>query len=77
MNATPLHFISTLLLAGISFGLADETPIQPQIESVGLFKNGVAVVRASFTAPGPGCYRWDAVPQTPSTAPSRWIARRF
>ncbi len=63
MNANPLHLASTLLLAGMSFVLADETPVQPQIESVGLFKNGVAVVKASFTAPGPGSYRWDAIPQ--------------
>ncbi len=47
----------------MSFALADETPVQPQIESVGLFKNGVAVVKASFTVPGPGSYRWDAIPK--------------
>ena len=39
-------------------------PSRRQIESVGLFKNGVAVVRASFTVPGPGSYRWDNIPQT-------------
>ena len=64
MKATPLTLAIALLLAGLSLGLADETPIQPQIESVGLFKNGVAVVRASFTVPGPGSYRWDNIPQT-------------
>ena len=63
MNANPINLASTLLLAGMSFALADETPVQPQIESVGLFKNGVAVVRASFTVPGPGSYRWDAIPK--------------
>ncbi len=64
MKTTPLTVASALLLAGLSIGLADETPIQPQIESVGLFKNGVAVVRASFTVPGAGSYRWDNLPQT-------------
>lgn len=62
MNTNPLNLASTLLFAGMSFTLAGETPVVPQIESVGLFKNGVAVVRASFTVPGPGCYRWDTVP---------------
>lgn len=44
--------------------MAGETRIQPQIESVGLFKNGVAVVRAGFTVPGPGSYCWEDIPQT-------------
>ncbi len=63
MKASPLT-TAAALLAGLATGLAVETPVQPQIDSVGLFKNGVAVVRASFTVPGPGTYRWDAVPQT-------------
>ena len=64
MKTTPLTAAVAALLAGLATGLAVETPVQPQIDSVGLFKNGVAVVRASFTVPGPGTYRWDAVPQT-------------
>lgn len=41
----------------------DEIPVTPRIESVGVFKNGVAVVRASFPVEKPGLLRWDRVPQ--------------
>jgi hypothetical protein len=64
MKATPHRVASVLLLAGFSISMAAETRIQPQIESVGLFKNGVAVVRAAFTVPGPGSYCWENIPQT-------------
>lgn len=64
MKAIPLTAIPALLLAGLAPGLAGETQVQPRIESVGLFKNGVAVVRASFEVPGPGSYLWDNLPQT-------------
>lgn len=40
-----------------------ETPVTPQIDSVELFKNGVAVVRASFEVPQPGRYVWDEMPR--------------
>jgi hypothetical protein len=42
---------------------AGETPVTPQIDSVELFKNGVAVVRASFEVPQPGRYVWDEMPR--------------
>ena len=42
---------------------AEETIVQPKIESVGLFKNGLAVVRAVFPVSGPGSCRWDKVPR--------------
>ena len=42
---------------------AEETAVTPQLESIGLFKNGLAVVRASFPVSGPGRYRWDKVPR--------------
>lgn len=64
MKAKPHTVASILLLAGFSISMSEETRIQPQIESVGLFKNGVAVVRAAFTVPGPGGYRWEDIPQT-------------
>lgn len=61
MKAIPLLLclsgITTLTLA------ADEAAVKPEIESVGLFKNGIAVVRATFPIGGPGIYRWDHVPQ--------------
>lgn len=40
-----------------------ETVIHPTIDSVGLFKNGLAVVKASFPIDGPGDYRWEEVPR--------------
>jgi hypothetical protein len=43
---------------------AAETPVAPRVESVGLFKNGVAVVRASFEAKAAGSYRWDDLPRS-------------
>jgi hypothetical protein len=62
MNATPLTLAATLLLSAILPVKGDEIVMQPQIESVGVFKNGIAVVRASFSVAGPGSYRWDQVP---------------
>jgi hypothetical protein len=62
MKATSL----LLALIGItsSWSLAaEESVVKPGIESVGLFKNGIAVVRASFPIDGPGSYRWDHIPQ--------------
>lgn len=49
--------VSTLCLA------AEEVAVKPEIESVGLFKNGIAVVRATFPINGTGLYRWNHVPQ--------------
>lgn len=47
-----------------SFSLAvEEALVKPEIESVGLFKNGIAVVRANFPIGGSGVYRWDHIPQ--------------
>jgi len=42
---------------------AGETPLQSRITSVGLFKNGLAVVKRTVKIPGPGTYRIDDVPQ--------------
>lgn len=52
-------------LAGITTlaAAAEESAVKPTIESVGLFKNGLAVVRATFPVTGPGSYRWDKVPR--------------
>jgi len=41
---------------------AGEAMVKPVIESVGLFKNGLAVVRATFPIDGAGSYCWDRVP---------------
>jgi hypothetical protein len=43
---------------------AEELSCEPQVDSMGLFKNGLAVVRTSFVAKGPGVYRWEHPPRT-------------
>ena len=63
MNATLSMRTSALFLAAIFPVMGDEVVVQPKIESIGVFKNGIAVVRASFDVSGPGSYRWDQVPQ--------------
>ena len=63
MNTTLLMRTSALFLATIFPVMGDEVVVQPKIESIGVFKNGIAVVRASFDVSGPGSYRWDQVPQ--------------
>ena len=55
----------------VSLHAAEELPVVPHIDSVGLFKNGVAVVRASFEAKQAGVYRWDELPR--SIHGSFWI----
>lgn len=49
--------------AAAAAGADPETVVTPTLESVGLFKNGLAVVRANFPVRGPGTYRWDKVPR--------------
>jgi hypothetical protein len=57
--------ISALGMSGFAAfaATAEESIVQPKIESVGLFKNGLAVVRAVFPVSGPGVCRWDKVPR--------------
>jgi len=40
-----------------------ETPVESRIVSVGLFKNGLAVVKRTVTVPGPGAYVLRDVPE--------------
>lgn len=42
--------------------IADEVPVSSPIESIALFKNGLAAVRRSAEIDGPGVYRIDDVP---------------
>jgi hypothetical protein len=51
-----------LVLVCAGPAVADETPIQSTIQSIGLFKNGLAVVRRTLTVPGAGTYRIEDVP---------------
>src|SRR5205807_3756335 len=41
---------------------AEEKAAESRVVSVGLFKNGLAVVRREVTLPGPGTYRLGAMP---------------
>src|SRR5215207_4402448 len=51
------------LLAMVGVASAKETVIEPKIESVGLFKNGLCVVKGSFAANEPGEFLWDEPPR--------------
>jgi hypothetical protein len=42
---------------------AEEKAVKSRIASVGLFKNGLAVVKREVAVPGPGTYRLDDVPE--------------
>lgn len=61
MKAT-LSLLTLLTISSFSVA-GEEAVVKPEIESVGLFKKGIAVVRASFPIDGPGAYRWEHIPQ--------------
>jgi hypothetical protein len=54
-SVLPFFLLSTLVTG--------ETVVTPVIDSVGLFKNGLVIVRASFPVAGPGQYQWNQVPR--------------
>ncbi len=61
-----LHFANRALILSfclLAWSQAEETLVTPQVESVGLFKNGLAVVKVTFPVKGPGLYRWEKVPR--------------
>ncbi|WP_035610431.1 hypothetical protein [Haloferula sp. BvORR071] len=55
--------ICLLALVVVPIYAAEETAVTPRVDSVGLFKNSVAVVRASFEVKGPGVYCWQDLPR--------------
>lgn len=55
--------ILTILLASTFISFAEETAVKPQIDSVGLFKNGLCVVKCSFNADRAGDFVWNAPPR--------------
>jgi Domain of unknown function (DUF4139) len=59
-TCTPLWLLAAFFAAG---SFAQETSVTPTIESVGLFKNGLSVVRTSFEAKAPGAYVWTDPPR--------------
>jgi hypothetical protein len=54
-------FAAVILLSTLG-AFADETRIDSKIDSIGLFKNGLAVVQRSVAVDGPGVYRLEDVP---------------
>src|SRR5262249_8688000 len=54
-------YLALCLVAG-GVARADEQSAKGRIVSVGLFKNGLAIVRLEVAVPGPGTYRLDEVP---------------
>ena len=57
----PCFMLAAVLLA-VSVIHAEEVPVNSPIESIALFKNGLAAVRRSADIDGPGVYRIDDVP---------------
>ena len=55
------YALTALILCATSIAYCDELPIHSPIESIALFKTGLAVVRRSIDFPGPGAYRLDDV----------------
>lgn len=55
-----LSLIPALLICAAT---AEEFPVTPKIDSVGLFKNGLCVVHASFEAKSPGTFVWSDPPR--------------
>lgn len=56
--------IASLLVSFLACAAnADEKPLESRISSVGLFKNGLAVVKRTVRLPEPGTYRIDDVPE--------------
>ncbi|MCE9610562.1 MAG: DUF4139 domain-containing protein [Chthoniobacter sp.] len=53
----------TILLSSSFISFAEETSVDPQIDSVGLFKNGLCVVKCSFNADRAGDFAWEDPPR--------------
>lgn len=56
-----LWFIACLAFVSLNI-YADEAVVESKIESVGLFKNGLAVVSRTVDLPGPGSFKIEDVP---------------
>jgi hypothetical protein len=52
-----------VVLSSMSLAFAEETSVRPQVDSVGLFKNGLCVVKCSFMADRAGDYWWAEPPR--------------
>jgi len=57
-----LACVALLVVLATGSGWAEEIKVDSRIDSVGLFKNGLAVVQRSVDVPGPGVYRLENVP---------------
>jgi len=58
-----MRFVVSLMVLGATVGAwADETPVASRVVAIGLFKNGLAVVRREVAVPGPGTYLVQDVP---------------
>ena len=66
-----MKFLSILSCLVTSSLAAAEIPVSPTFQSIGMFKNGLAVVRLTFPVDGPGQYLWDEIPRV--THGSFWI----
>ncbi|MBN1571321.1 MAG: DUF4139 domain-containing protein [Acidobacteria bacterium] len=55
--------VAVVLLVAASSIQAEGVPVKSRLISLGLFKNGLTVVRRAVSMPGPGTYRIDEVPE--------------
>lgn len=63
MKTTFLSILTLVTSSATILWAAPEMVVTPQIESVGLFKNGIAIVTAFFPGKEPGTYIWEDVPK--------------
>jgi hypothetical protein len=64
LSVLPMKFpLRAACLIALPLAAAGETAVTPRVDAVELFKNGVAVVRASFEVPQAGRYVWDEMPR--------------
>jgi len=60
---TRFSALVVVVLMAASAGAGEERPAHSRIESVGLFKNGLALVQRTLTIDGPGTYCLEDVPE--------------
>src|SRR5262245_19139162 len=63
MSRLRIDLCAAALLLPLSQASAQEQPAKSKIVSVGLFKNGLAIVKQQIDIAGPGRYRLDDVPE--------------
>ena len=63
MRRILITLIAIVLILETPTHAAEPSPVKSRIVSLGLFKNGLAVVKRILEVPGPGQYELDDVPE--------------